>query len=84
VRPISLTLTTVAMTITKTKNDFSLIGCLQTIAEINTKYICRNQYKDINELLSRDHIQIENELIHFIITCKNKGTKHAAIMNWPK
>jgi integrase len=48
------------------------------------KYLEICGYKDLSELLSKDHIQIENELIHFIISCKEKGMKHAAIMNYVK
>ena len=41
-------------------------------------------YNDTTELLTRDHKQIENEIINVIITFKEKGMKHAAIANYTK
>jgi integrase len=41
-------------------------------------------YKDMDELLSRDHKQIENEIIEVIITFKEKGMKRQAISNYIK
>ena len=39
---------------------------------------------DLTELLSRDHKQIESEVIEFIITSKEKGMKRAPITNYIK
>ncbi|MGC2431547.1 MAG: hypothetical protein WA393_10955, partial [Nitrososphaeraceae archaeon] len=41
-------------------------------------------YKEMDELLSRDHKQIENEIIEVIITFKEKGMKRQAISNYIK
>jgi hypothetical protein len=48
------------------------------------KYLQIYGYKDTTELLSKDHIQIENQLIDFIISCKEKGMKRGAISNYVK
>jgi hypothetical protein len=48
------------------------------------KYLQICGYKDTAELLSKDHIEIENQLIDFIISCKEKGMKHGAISNYLK
>lgn len=48
------------------------------------KYLDICGYKDTTELLSRDHKQIERELIEVIITLKENGMKHEAIMNYIK
>lgn len=41
-------------------------------------------YKEMDELLARDHKQIENEIIEVIITFKEKGMKRQAISNYIK
>jgi predicted NACHT family NTPase len=48
------------------------------------KYLDVWGYKDSDELLSKDPSQIENQLIDSIITCKERGMKHGAIMNYVK
>jgi len=48
------------------------------------KYLQIVGYKEMNELLSRDHKQIENEIIEFIITFKEKGMKYSTIINYVK
>jgi hypothetical protein len=48
------------------------------------KYLHISGYNDTAELLSKDHKQIERELIEVIITLKEKGMKHAARMNYIK
>lgn len=48
------------------------------------KYLQIVGYHDLTELLSRDHKQVENEIIEFIITFKEKGMKYSTIINYIK
>lgn len=48
------------------------------------RYLYMCGYKNTTDLLSRDHKQIEGELIEVIISLKEKGMKYAAIMNYVK
>ena len=36
----------------------------------------------VSHLLNKDHKEIENQIIEFIITLKEKGMKRAAIFNY--
>jgi site-specific recombinase XerC len=46
------------------------------------KYLETYGYNDMNELLTKDHKQIENEIIEIIIKFKEKGMKRQAISNY--
>jgi hypothetical protein len=49
------------------------------------KYLRIHGYRNAEELLSRDAREIENEIISFVIDCKeNKGMRRGAIMNYIK
>lgn len=49
------------------------------------KYLRFHGYKNADELLSKDVREIENEIISFVIDCKeNKGMRSGAIMNYIK
>lgn len=48
------------------------------------KYLHTHGYSSADQLLSKGHKEIENEVIDFIITCKEKGMRHAAILNYIK
>ena len=48
------------------------------------KYLEMCGYNEMDELLTRDHKQIENEIIEVIITFKEKGMKRQAISNYIK
>jgi hypothetical protein len=49
------------------------------------KYLRIHGYRNAEELLSKDAREIENEIISFIIDCKeNKGMRRGAIMNYVK
>jgi hypothetical protein len=48
------------------------------------KYLRTHGYDSAEQLLSKGHKEIENEVIDFIIPCKEKGMRHAAILNYVK
>ncbi|MGG6460984.1 MAG: hypothetical protein ACM3JQ_06115, partial [Candidatus Eiseniibacteriota bacterium] len=48
------------------------------------KYLHTHGYDSADQLLSKGHKGIETEVIDFIITCKEKGMRHAAILNYVK
>jgi integrase len=48
------------------------------------KYLKTHGYDSADELLSKGRKEIENEVVNFIITCKEKGMRHAAILNYVK
>jgi hypothetical protein len=48
------------------------------------KYLDICGYKDATELLSRNHKEVENEIIELIISLKEKGMKCAVICNYVK
>lgn len=48
------------------------------------KYLRTHGYDSADQLLSKGHKEIENEVVDFIITCKDKGMRHAAILNYVK
>jgi hypothetical protein len=43
------------------------------------KYLQVVGYKDLSELLAKQPIEIENDLIDFIISLKERGCKHSTI-----
>jgi site-specific recombinase XerD len=47
-----------------------------------SKYLAFYGMKNITELLSKDHKEIESQIIDFIITSKEKGMKRIAISNY--
>jgi site-specific recombinase XerC len=46
------------------------------------KYLAFYGMKNVNELLNKDHKEIESQIIEFIIALKEKGMKRAAIANY--
>src|SRR6476659_1037160 len=46
------------------------------------KYLAFYGMKDVDELLTKDHKEVESQIIDFIITLKEKGMKRAAIANY--
>ncbi len=46
------------------------------------KYLAFYGMTNVSELLTKDQKQIENQIIEFIITSKEKGMKRAAIPNY--
>lgn len=48
------------------------------------KYLSTHGYDSADRLLTKGHKEIENEVVDFIITCKEKGMRHAAILNYVK
>jgi hypothetical protein len=48
------------------------------------KYLQVVGYKDLNELLAKQPKEIENDLIDFIISLKERGCKHSTIINYVK
>jgi hypothetical protein len=49
-----------------------------------SKYLVTHGYDNADKLLSKGRKEIENELVDFIITCREKGMRHAAILNYVK
>ncbi len=47
-----------------------------------SKYLDHYGMKNVTDLLSKDHKQIENQIIEFIITSKEKGMRRSAISNY--
>ena len=47
-----------------------------------SKYLAFYGMKEVGDLLTKDHKQIENEIINFIIWAKEKGMKRGAILNY--
>ncbi|MGA9941118.1 MAG: hypothetical protein WBP88_03865, partial [Nitrososphaeraceae archaeon] len=43
------------------------------------KYLAFYGMKNVNELLTKDHKEVERQIIEFIITLKEKGMKRSAI-----
>lgn len=69
-----LLLSSLASPYTKERYKFSL-----------DKYLRFHGYNNADELLSKDVREIENEIISFVIDCKeNKGMRRGAIMNYIK
>lgn len=48
------------------------------------KYLQVVGYKDISELLAKQPKEIENDLVDFIISLKERGCKHSTIINYVK
>jgi len=48
------------------------------------KYLQVVGYKDLSELLAKQTKEIENDLIDFIISLKERGCKHSTIINYVK
>jgi hypothetical protein len=48
------------------------------------KYLQVVGYKDLSELLAKQPKEIENDLIDFIISLKERGCKHSTIFNYVK
>ena len=48
------------------------------------KYLQVVGYKDVSELLAKQPKEIENDLIDFIISLKERGCKHSTIINYVK
>ena len=48
------------------------------------KYIQVVGYKDLSELLGKQPKEIENDLVDFIISLKERGCKHSTIINYVK
>lgn len=48
------------------------------------KYLQIVGYKDLSELLAKQPKEIENDLIDFIISLKDRGCKHSTIINYVK
>ena len=47
-----------------------------------TKYLAFYGMKNVSELLTKDHKEIEHQIINFIITSREKGMKRGAISNY--
>ena len=48
------------------------------------KYLKTFGHTDCGQLLAKGRKELENELIEFIISCREKDMKHSAIMNYVK
>ena len=46
------------------------------------KYLAFYGMKNVSELLTKDHKEVESQIIEFIITLKEKGMKRSAIANY--
>jgi hypothetical protein len=47
-----------------------------------SKYLAFHGMKNVSELLTKDHKEIESQIINFIISSKEKGMKRGAISNY--